>query len=265
MYSEDKLALCFYGCGRSATHTAKNGRKYCSTRPAGCSVVQNKMKSTSVSRYGVENASSSSIVKSKRATTFRERYGVENPSFLDNVRTKISVATQDRWKQEFDKLSNLFFKSMTKREYYTVVERLTEHTYRTNIDIIDPERKRSAGWHLDHRVSKCYGYHNNIDPNVISHASNLELVPASANMSKQHKNSLNPFVLIEHATLSEPVVNRNSLTLQYTDEAGTCPYCKNVAHYKTTRDRWCCSSHQNKCPANRLKNSTGQLKFNANK
>lgn len=55
---------------------------------------------------------------------------------------------------------------------------------------------RSREYHLDHKISKDYGYKNNIHPSVIGHYKNLEVVHHSVNESKNVQNSIDLETLI---------------------------------------------------------------------
>lgn len=44
---------------------------------------------------------------------------------------------------------------------------------------------RGKDYHLDHKISKCYGFNNNIDAKIIANIHNLEIISASDNLSKQ--------------------------------------------------------------------------------
>jgi hypothetical protein len=80
-------------------------------------------------------------------------------------------------------------------EYLIKVRRIT------NISIkqygLDDINKRSRKFHLDHKVSICYGYNNDISPFVIGSIYNLKIIPASVNTSKQENCSMCVDKLIE--------------------------------------------------------------------
>lgn len=50
---------------------------------------------------------------------------------------------------------------------------------------LDKIELRGKDYHLDHKISKCYGFNNNIDVKIISNIHNLEIITASDNLSKQ--------------------------------------------------------------------------------
>ena len=75
--------------------------------------------------------------------------------------------------------------------YRVVVNRLTNKTYKKHIDEIDPKRLRDrTNFHLDHKVSILEGFLHKVDPEIISHKNNLELIPAKQNISKSWRSSI---------------------------------------------------------------------------
>ena len=57
--------------------------------------------------------------------------------------------------------------------------------------------QRGVDFHLDHMISKCFGFNNNILPYVIGSIHNLKIIPASENLSKQRKCSISLDQLIQ--------------------------------------------------------------------
>lgn len=85
----------------------------------------------------------------------------------------------------------------SKKSYYIVVEFYTEKTYFSNKELIDPDGLRGNGYHLDHKYSVSRGYHDCIPPEIIGSIINLEIIPASENMKKSAKCSINKETLLE--------------------------------------------------------------------
>jgi len=84
-----------------------------------------------------------------------------------------------------------------KEKYYKEVWLMTEQTYRTHWQVIDPERKRGQNYHLDHIYSVITGYFNQIDPDIIASIHNLQILPAEENMKKHHRCQINIDTLME--------------------------------------------------------------------
>jgi len=77
-------------------------------------------------------------------------------------------------------------------QYLTIVNSLTEKNYRKYKNIINPDnlnRTRADidknGFHLDHIISKKYGFDNGILPFVIASIKNLQMLTISENSTKQ--------------------------------------------------------------------------------
>ena len=73
------------------------------------------------------------------------------------------------------------------QSYHRVVSDLTTLSYLSNIDNIDPERKRGSDFHLDHIYSIKAGFINQIDPKIIAHPRNLRILACKENLSKNAK------------------------------------------------------------------------------
>ena len=79
------------------------------------------------------------------------------------------------------------------RKYANEVWRMTRYNYIKHISEINPNdlpRKRCGverGYQLDHRISVCQGFRENIDPAIIADASNLQMLSWECNRSKSHK------------------------------------------------------------------------------
>jgi len=58
-------------------------------------------------------------------------------------------------------------------------------------------RGREQGYSLDHKVSMCYGFNNNINPSIMGSIYNLEMLEQSENCRKQDNNSISPDTLFK--------------------------------------------------------------------
>lgn len=71
------------------------------------------------------------------------------------------------------------------RLYRDTVRKLTNQNFRKYYHDINPKNlKRGNDWHLDHIVSIAAGFVNNILPEQIAHPSNLRMISAAENRSK---------------------------------------------------------------------------------
>ena len=78
--------------------------------------------------------------------------------------------------------------------YKLEVKRLTEKMYRKYKNVINPDKYKrgmisleSVTYQLDHIYSICRGFANNIDPKIISHVVNLQMLPSIENSIKNCK------------------------------------------------------------------------------
>lgn len=178
--------LCQNGCGKVATHTAKNGKHTCTVRPAGCAIVLAKMKATTLARYGVENASSLHSVKQLRKAQALAVYGVDNVSKSTVVKQVISQKQIDYWKGVYAG-KDFTIGGLSREQYSRRATQYATTQYSRNKDTIDPEGKRSKHWHVDHIYSVTDGFLNDVPIDIISNISNLRLISANANYIKHDK------------------------------------------------------------------------------
>jgi len=76
----------------------------------------------------------------------------------------------------------------SKELYYRAVWEYTEISYNYNKHIIDPHNLRGftdgTEYHLDHTYSIMQGFIYSVDPKIIGHACNLQILPAVDNLTK---------------------------------------------------------------------------------
>ncbi len=275
MYLDQPLPLCDNNCGNQAIRFTKKGKAVCSDKPAGCPTVLKRMQKTSIERYGVPNASSTKEVKEKRREKSLAVYGVDNVSKAKIVTDIIGQKNSAAWARKTQKIiesSKNAPLNLTKKQYHKIVGKITEYMYSKNMDLLDPERKRGKAWHVDHCVSVFFGFYSKIPPHIIGDINNLRLLAGLENETKRQENSMsieelmhkyNAFYKCNELVTYDTAFfkpNHSNKPLLVTPELGTCKYCSNEAHYVTSDNKiWCCSSHRNRCPTIKEKNSSSQL------
>lgn len=176
-----------------------------------CPELKNKMKSTMIVKYGVEHSFHSEAIKQKALNTWIKKYGVDNPFKSHNIKEKIKQVLKDKY--GVDNSANINSETRvsngikTKIErgwiipdeflsdyqiYRKKVKRLTEVTYKVYKSIINPnnlERVTNGknGFQLDHKYSIIEGFLNNVEPEVISHHCNLQMIEWSSNRAKSKR------------------------------------------------------------------------------
>jgi hypothetical protein len=181
------MPLCENGCGIPAIRFTKKGKAVCSARPAGCPSVLQKMKDTSLERYGVANPSSAAFVKEIRKQKALNKYGVDNVSKSKSIKSTLSKQRTDYWNEVYanKKYTN---DGLTRLQYSHRCQQYANTQHQHHKDLIDPEGKRGKHWHLDHIYSVTDGFLNDVPVNIISDISNLRLISAKDNY-KKHKRS----------------------------------------------------------------------------
>ena len=78
------------------------------------------------------------------------------------------------------------------QKYRLEVDRLTEINVRRNRSkIINIDlRGKVTGYSLDHKLSVCYCFDNNVDPEIAAHVCNLEIIKTTKNQNKSKKSSI---------------------------------------------------------------------------
>jgi len=159
-------------------------------------IVKDKTKKTCEEKYGGPNPLSDPIIKQKWLSSFCQKHGVTNPMYVDAIKRKAFAA---RYKIPFEEVEFVFEKIMSKEsltidEYVILVRILTEETLHQH-----GSQKFGNDWkhirgkykhHVDHCLSIRTGYINGIDPIIIAHIENLDLIPHNENLSKGAKDTL---------------------------------------------------------------------------
>lgn len=173
--------------------------------------LKKKMKSTMFTKYGVEHSFHSEAIKQKALNTWIKKYGVDNPYKSHNIKEKIKEVLKDRYGVDNgSKINpieriNAIMKTKIERGwvipdellsdyqiYRKKVKRLTEITYKEYKNIINPnnlERVTNGknGFQLDHKYSIVEGFLNKVEPEIISHQCNLQMLEWYDNRTKSKR------------------------------------------------------------------------------
>lgn len=176
--------------------------------------LRQKVKTTMVEKYGVEHSFHNAAIKQKAVNTWLSAYGTDNPRKASEIKEKIKSVLQNRYGVSnaslVDSDSRVAKIQKTKIErgwiipdellsdyqlYRKAVRRLTEKTYKEYKDTINPARLERVtngknGYQLDHKYSVLEGFLNDVDPKLISHRYNLQMLPWNENRQKSKKCSI---------------------------------------------------------------------------
>jgi hypothetical protein len=158
-------------------------------------VGKEKTKSTCEFRYGGPNPLSDPVVKDKWNASYIKNNGVANPMQLETTKRKVLGSklgiNPDEVVFLYEKLKDK--EGLDSYEYTQLVRILTEIALKEN-----GESRFGKNWesqrgkykkHIDHAVSIRTGFLNDIDPHVIAHIENLQLLEADGNLSKGSKDA----------------------------------------------------------------------------
>ena len=151
----------------------KTGYKCANANPIAKAKIQEKWK----------NKSDNEI---KRITTQRQKTLEENTGYTHPLLNPTTIEKLRKRKYEDGTWIPLENKN-DMEIYYITVKILTEKQFHEHFYEIPFSRLRSKDFHLDHIFSIFEGFKNNIPPFYIAHFSNLRIIKASENMSKQQR------------------------------------------------------------------------------
>jgi hypothetical protein len=107
---------------------------------------------------------------------------------------------------DFSEIENT---NLDKDLYYKLVRELSERNYNIYKTIINPSgknRKLRYGNHLDHIYPISEGYKNGVDPKIIAHPCNLQIIGWKQNIRKNSKISKTLEELIEEINNFNPKI-----------------------------------------------------------
>ena len=170
-----------------------------------------KVRTTMVERYGVEHSFQSSILRNKAIATWMSKYGTDNPFKSNLIKDKIVDVLSKKYgvtnaaNVDSEKRIKSVMKTKIERGlvipdeflsdyqlYRKKVKRLTEKTYKGHKSKINPnnlERVTNGknGYQLDHKYSILEGFLNDVNPEIISHHCNLQMLEWKKNRTKSKR------------------------------------------------------------------------------
>jgi len=143
-------------------------------------------KCTKISTYSKKNWKNNyeKMKKSRTLKGYIKKYGKENGTF--------------KWFEKNEKISESSRIIKNQNSYYLYRD-LVRRISKLSIKIFGLENIETIGRnqnHIDHKISICYGFLNNIPAYVIGSIYNLEIINYKINCSKQHLNSENPEIIV---------------------------------------------------------------------
>lgn len=138
---------------------------------------QGNLKAVKTGRKYRDKSTYTEEQKLKIKQTFLLKYGVENPSHCPKIKEKIYNKSVERGCVPFELRSK-------QRLYYDAVLYYTRINYRKYKHIINPLKLSRKQFHLDHIFSVMAGFWAGVPPEVIGHWTNLQMLYATDNLSK---------------------------------------------------------------------------------
>jgi hypothetical protein len=156
-----------------------------------------KIRQGMINKYGEDNPSKVEDINIRRRQYFIDTYNVENPYQLNIKKriekTKNTNIENGNWISDEDRRPFDLYKKKVWRE-------TNKSILKYNASWLLEGRSRT-GNHLDHVYSIYDGFKNNIEPHIIGHLLNLQILDAKVNRSK----GIDSWILI--STLTERILN----------------------------------------------------------
>jgi len=120
--------------------------------------------------HGIFNIRPENFLKSKYGCKHcgNEGAGKNNPKFIKFL--------------NLEKESGISYKDYKNKVIYH-----TEHTFKNNKNIIDPQNLRGWEYHLDHYIPISYGFKNKVPPILLGNINNLSILDKISNIKKSDK------------------------------------------------------------------------------
>ena len=191
-------------------------------------------------KFGRDNPATRSDVRKLISKGVTESY-VKNPA-LKNVRSTIGKNFGFGNKQEFKKkmIDKGYWLSEDAKSdfslYRNSVRNITEINYQTFFKEIPNAHLRSKKMHLDHKYSIFEGFMHDIDPEIIGHYKNLEIMSHYINESKNIKSSISLSKLVEEILNSKNTLDMGYQLLMCGGAGGHMSHPFDIEWVKTGKD-----------------------------
>lgn len=209
-------------CGSYARYQFKSGKVCCQSVASNCPTqrkainegIAQKLKST-VDATGLTATQKKAQKTANTKRTDIDEFGRNGyERFAETLKQSIEDSRDEngRTYQSRSKLTDEeFFLKPEKANYYALVWALTERQYKEYASLIPDAHLRSPDYHLDHNFSISEGFRQKIPAEVIANYTNLRVIPASLNCSKQDECHKTLIQLYEDFALARTSANEISL------------------------------------------------------
>jgi len=150
---------------------------------------QNKWKKTNLEKYGVENTFQSEIIKEKIKQYYRDNYdGAEWNTQIKEIRDKNGWIPDENL-EGFEKYIRIV-RRLTKRNKKELFEKWNGYDYydgeciKNNFILKSTDKNYPT---IDHKISIKYGFLNGVDEKIISSIENLCITKKKINSTKNYK------------------------------------------------------------------------------
>ena len=209
-------------CGNYARYQFKSGKVCCQSVASNCpskrveinNSIAQKLKTT-VDENGLTLTQQKATKTAQTKRTDIDEFGKNGYDRFSEKLKETIEASRDKYGRTYQSRSKLtdkeFFLKPEKEQYHALVWALTEQQYREHFGKIKLASMRSTEYHLDHIYSISEGFRQKVPAEVIAHYTNLRVIPASLNCSKQDECHKTLTQLYEDFALARTSSNEISL------------------------------------------------------
>ena len=187
----EKMSNANRGKKRNQTHiknykAAATKRLYGNNRKPGWKLSDEtilKIKETNKKTWNLSNKPEKWLEKTINNPDWFKKLSISKkgrPKTLESIKKQIETKTGYSYEEWQNK----------KREYDKYRSQVMLFTRRNNDILIENNKIKKQGWHLDHNFSIYDGWRNNIAPELVGHYVNLRYIPAKINCQKNKKSEI---------------------------------------------------------------------------
>ena len=183
-------------CGNSARYQFKSGKVCCQSVASNCPSKRTEINNSIAQRLKTTVDANGLTLTQRKAnkTAQTKRTDIDElgrngyDRFSEKLKETIEASRDEYGRSYLSRAAQTleeFLQKPEKERYNEKVWALTEKQYKEYFSEISDAHLRSIEYHLDHIYSVSEGFRQKVPAEVIAHYTNLRVIPASLNCSKQ--------------------------------------------------------------------------------
>lgn len=192
---ENFSMCCSPGCSKIMKEKTTFESTGCKHNLSADSTSRKNMIKSLIDAHGVENVFQREDVKQKLKNTWMIKYGYTNPSKVDLIKNKKRKTAEKNGfiTPLYLRDQRLIYEENIHSITWSQMKRFAQLKFGSNIweKIRDSRNLPQVQWlTVDHKISRNYGFLNNIPCEIIGHICNLDIITFSENRNKWADNSI---------------------------------------------------------------------------